>query len=90
MSENAPSLRIVLTNAQPLDLTEYTKSLSALANEFSSFCKNNNIGLHEDTRLYIQEIKKGSIVCDLTAMIPIAYSLLPNILETARAIPLFF
>lgn len=61
-------LEIHIENEQPLELMEFVNSLSALSSEFSNYCKEENIYLHKDTKLYIEEIKKGSIIARLKAI----------------------
>lgn len=61
-------LEIHIKNNEPLELMEFVNSLSALSNEFTNYCKENSIELHKDTKLYIQEIKQGSIIARLKAV----------------------
>ncbi|RXP51945.1 hypothetical protein EC396_12070 [Lutibacter sp. HS1-25] len=60
------SLRVEIKNKEPLELIELTKSLTSLSNQYNSYSENN--GFTEDERhakLYIKEIKSGSVILDL-------------------------
>lgn len=56
-------LLITIKNKEPLELTELTKALVCLGNQFNTYSATH--GLSPDSRLYIREIKTGSIILDL-------------------------
>lgn len=62
--------RVSIKNSTPVDLMEYTKSLMSLSSEFVSYCEHNNIGFNGDVKLYIKEVRSGSIISDLIAYAP--------------------
>jgi hypothetical protein len=59
-------LVITIKNNQPIELADLTKSLSSLASQFSSFVAKNGIHKEErESKLYVKEIKQGSIIIEL-------------------------
>lgn len=66
------SLTIEIKNQQPIELLDLTKSLLSLGDEFKRF-----VDAHEpeaaeaEARLYIGEIRTGSVVADLIAIAPV-------------------
>lgn len=88
MSENVQSiaLEIIIQNKEPVELIDFTRSFLALSNTFSDFVeKNADNQVQREAKLYVKEIKPGSIVVDLVEYSGVA--LLPfidnfnNILE---------
>ena len=63
---NEVSLHIEILNKQPLELTELTKCFIALSNQFNDFvAKNATSEKEREARLYVKEIKSGSVIVDL-------------------------
>lgn len=62
--------RVTIKNTKPVELVEYTKSLMALSAEFVSYCKNNQLDMKGEVKLFIKEVKTGSIISDLIACAP--------------------
>lgn len=60
------SLRVEIKNNKPLELSELTKSLTALASQYNSFSEKNGFTENErQAKLYIKEIRSGSVILDL-------------------------
>jgi len=73
MDRAAPEalLSISIQNTKPVELGDLTKSLSALADEFQRhLIENDPEASAADVRLYVREIKTGSIVADVIAISP--------------------
>lgn len=73
VKENPIVFRVVIKNSEPVELIEYTKSLMALSSEFISYCKDNNLDMNNEVKLYIKEVKSGSIISDLIAYAPAVF-----------------
>jgi hypothetical protein len=59
-------LTVELSNGRPVDLVDLTTSLSALAQDFEDFSnKNSQDPIPGNLRLYIREMRSGSIIADL-------------------------
>lgn len=61
-------LQIHIKNSTPVSLDDLSISMRSLANEFANFCKKRSP--NEEAKLYVQEVRKGSIVIDLISSIP--------------------
>lgn len=60
------SLKIEINNRNPLELSELTKSLISLSNQYNSFVKKNGFTEEErQAKLFVKEIKSGSVILDL-------------------------
>lgn len=60
------SLKIEINNNSPIELAELTKSLISLSNQYNSFVKKHGYTEEErQARLYVKEIKSGSVILDL-------------------------
>ena len=60
------SLRIEIKNKKPLELAELTKSFVAITNQYINYAsKNATTEVERSARLYIKEIKSGSVILDL-------------------------
>lgn len=70
-----PRLVIKIENSQPVELFDMTLSMAAIANEYKRFMIDHPVNSPGgEIKLYIKEIRSGSIVTELAAMAP---SLLP-------------
>jgi hypothetical protein len=59
-------LTVKLSNGRPVDLVDLTTSLSALAQDFEDFSnKNSQDPMPDNLRLYVREMRSGSIIADL-------------------------
>jgi len=66
-------LTIQIDNKKAIEITDFTDSFKALGNEYYKFLSENpNYKLNKDAKLYIKEIKTGSIITVLTDLTPIA------------------
>lgn len=83
------SLQIHIENAHPIELINFTKSLSAISNQFSTFsAKNGDTKELKDAKLYVKQVKEGSIVIELIEFA--STGLLPIMAENADMILSFF
>jgi hypothetical protein len=83
-------LTITLKNKQPVELADLTLGLFALADEYRRFVPRHPVARTQadrDCRLYIKEVRSGSIEIDLVAMAPLALPFIENansVVEFAR------
>lgn len=69
--EELPKLLIKIENSQPVELFDMTLSMAAIANEYKRFMLDQPVNSPDgEIRLYIKEIRSGSIVTELAAMAP--------------------
>ena len=65
-------LTIKIENKKPVELTDFTDSFSSLANQYYKFLyENEAFSLKTETKLYIKEIKSGSIITELSDLVPL-------------------
>lgn len=64
MMTTEPTIIIEYKNQRPIELLDFTASLSALGEEFKNFSANSSI-LDSDARLYVREMRPGSVVAEL-------------------------
>lgn len=63
MPEESISLLITLTNNSPVELGDFANSFCALSDEYKRFLsKNNPEAGNDDAKLYIKQLKLGSII----------------------------
>lgn len=68
---NDATLTIEIKNKTPVELIDLTKSLSSFADEYKRYLGTNDIAIPADEiKLYIKEIRTGSIIADLVALAP--------------------
>jgi len=71
--EPQPRLRYHLKNESPVELTDLTSSMLAIGDEYKNFLQATpGFGSPSELKLYVQEIKTGSILAELVAMMPAA------------------
>jgi hypothetical protein len=64
----APDIRLIIKieNSRPIELLDLTKSLVSLASQFDSYVeKNADSKENREAKLYVKEIKSGSVVLEL-------------------------
>lgn len=70
-TETAPDLKFEIKNVKPIELIDLTNSLLALGNEYQNFIsKQHPEAMASDVKLYINEVRSGSVIALLTAMTP--------------------
>lgn len=69
MEQDDAMLTVEVKNSRPVDLIDLTNSLAAFAEAFKDFA-NDKTGdpLPDNMRLYVKEIRSGSIIADLIAL----------------------
>lgn len=66
---NETKLTIEIQNRQPVELLDLTNSFMSLADEYRRFVQvQGTVTCLDDVRLYIKEIRSGSIITDLVAL----------------------
>jgi hypothetical protein len=72
MRDTPAVLTLKLDNTEPIELDAFVGAFTALAEEYIRFARETG-GLDLDPRVYVKEVRKGSIVADL---MPVAQALL--------------
>lgn len=72
-------LTVKITNTQPVELTDLTEAFLSFAEQYKRFIvRHPEQTLTENTKLYIKEIKTGSIIVDLIAFAPCVLPFVTN------------
>lgn len=86
MQTEADVLRVNLSPSKPVELADFVRSCNALANEYNAFASAKSL---DECRLYVKEVRKGSIELDLVAacfgVVDAVQQVLPFV-ETGNAI----
>jgi hypothetical protein len=73
------TLSIEIENTQPVELTDLTDSLTGLAEEYKRrVALSEGIGVTEEVRLFVKEMKTGSIIAHLVTYAPLALPFIEN------------
>ena len=75
MDEGKSFVELRLDLQEPADLFDLVGALSAVANQFEQFIRREHQNLKGDARLFVKEIRKGSIIVEL---IPVILPLIEN------------
>lgn len=79
MQKDEAVLTVEVKNSQPVDLIDLTNSLAAFAEAFRDYASDNTGDpLPDNLRLYVKEIRSGSIIADLIALYDQAEWLIKN------------
>jgi hypothetical protein len=71
--EDKMKLTIEINNKHPVELTDLAKSMMSLADEYRGFLAAHDAHIEaDDVKLYVKEIRTGSIIQELVAMAPYA------------------
>lgn len=66
-------LTIEINNRQPVELLDLTNSFTSFADEYRRFVQARDVITYaDDVRLYVKEVRSGSIIVDLVALSPLA------------------
>lgn len=77
MSES--KLTITIQNKTPIELVDFTDSLKSLAESYYKFIlESDEFSLNKEAKLYVKEVKTGSIITVLTDMIPAVIPFVEN------------
>lgn len=69
---DAKTLEFCYTNVKPIELIDLASAMKAVNDEFASFCS--KIDSKTEAKLYVAEVRKGSVIIDL---VPSVVALLP-------------
>lgn len=73
------SLIVKIENRRPVEIRDFTESFNSLGDEYYKFItESNDFRLSKNAKLYIKEIKTGSIVTELSDLIPLALPFIEN------------
>lgn len=66
-----PELQVEIKNVRPIELLDLTESFLGLADEFREFTARHNPDVDAaDVRLYVHEVRSGSVIATLAALSP--------------------
>jgi hypothetical protein len=72
-------LTIKIENKRPIEITDFTDSFNSLANQYYKYLsENESFKLSQDTKLYIKEIRSGSIITELSDLVPLVIPFVEN------------
>lgn len=72
-------LTITISNVEPVELVDLAEGMLGIAAEYSTFLRANSVDSPpDDVRLYVKEIRSGSIVTELVALAPFALALVEH------------
>jgi len=72
-------LTIHIENKKPIELIDFTESFEALASQYYKFLsESSNFRLNKETKLYVKEIKTGSIITELSDLVPLVLPFIEN------------
>lgn len=72
-------LTIKIENKRPVELTDFTDSFSSLGSQYYKFLsENDSFSLKPETKLYIKEIRSGSIITELSDLVPLVLPFVEN------------
>ncbi len=81
--EDEMKLRVEINNKRPVELIDLAQSMLSLSDEYRRFAPSEN----DDVKLYVKEIRSGSIIQELVAMSPYALPFIEHsktVLEYAK------
>ncbi len=74
-----PAIRIELKTARPIELEDLSVSLRAVGDEYRRWlAEHSETATTQDIRLYVSQIRSGSIIADLVALAPYALPFMEN------------
>ena len=70
-SEDSISIVVNLDLSQPIEISDFVSSFAGLGGQFERFLKDKHPELQGEVKVYIKEVRKGSLIAEL---IPLAYN----------------
>lgn len=72
-------LTIEINNKRPVELLDFTDSFYSLGNQYYKFLSENpHFTLNPETKLYVKEIRSGSIIAEFSDLIPLVIPFVEN------------
>lgn len=65
MGENTPHIVLRLNTKQPIELSDFVRSFTSLANEYERFVRAEHPDLADQSTIYVKQVKEGSIEAEL-------------------------
>ncbi len=76
---NENVLTVEIKNEKPILLVDFTNSFLSLADEYERFIRiNDPVAASQEAKLFIREIRPGSIIADLYPLVPLALIAMEN------------
>lgn len=71
MPENQAVLNITIYNSKPVELLDLTESMNGLGRQYIRFLEKNGNKVTDDAKLYVREMRTGSIIIELVDLVPL-------------------
>ncbi|WP_282091149.1 hypothetical protein [Epibacterium ulvae] len=65
-------LTLTIENSQPIELGDFVGAFTSLAKEYQREISGNS-NFEDDAKIYVKEVRKGSIIADLVPMLKSLY-----------------
>jgi hypothetical protein len=69
MLDGGAFIRMKLDTTQPIELNDFIASFSSIGSEYERFMKHEHGDLSKDAKIFVSEVRQGSIVADLIPVI---------------------
>lgn len=69
-SENEAKLTVKIENVKPVELLDLSDSLQCLGRQYVRYLTKHNVKISNEARLYVKEIRAGSVIIDLQDLLP--------------------
>ena len=86
MSGDGEAIIFTLDLEQPVEIGDFVSAFSGLGSQFEAFLKAENPDLKGDVKIYVKEVRKGSIEAEL---IPLAYNTIVTAMDHSQIIGKF-
>ncbi len=65
MEKAGAFIRVKIETTQPIELNDFVSAFASIGSEYSRFMKAENPDLSDDAKIYVSEVRQGSIIADL-------------------------
>lgn len=89
MSETDAYLSIKLDLGEPIEIGDFAALFSGMGGQFEEYLKENHPNAVGSVRMYVREVRRGSVVADLVAHIPDLIGVMDNVLIVTGFAALF-
>lgn len=79
-------LSLKIDTTEPIELSAFVGSFTSLAADYRQFAKMSDLSSDEDAKIYVKEIRQGSIIADLIPVVAMAAPLAGQLMSEALAV----
>jgi hypothetical protein len=65
MGDGQAHIVVTLDTRDPIEIGDFVSAFTAVANQYSKFMSDNYPDIGGDARIFVKEVKSGSIIADL-------------------------